>query len=68
MSTISTSGIAPNSIIRSEHLLRIINALSNKENIDILISGSLSVTGSINGTYLGLGGFRLSFHIYLRNR
>lgn len=43
MSTISTSGIAPNSIIRSEHLLRIINALSNKENIDILISGSLGI-------------------------
>ena len=46
MSTISTSGIAPNSVIRSEHVLRIINALSNVSNNDILISGSLVVTGS----------------------
>lgn len=67
MSTISTSGIAPNSIIRSEHLLRIINALSNKENTDILISGSLSVTGSINGTYLGLGGNNNYSNIALGN-
>jgi cytoskeletal protein CcmA (bactofilin family) len=46
MSTISTSGIAANSIIRAEHILRVINALSNVANNDILITGSLTVTGS----------------------
>ena len=46
MSTISTSGIAPSSVIRAEHVLRVINALSNNANNDILISGSLTVTGS----------------------
>ena len=46
MSTISTSGIAPSSIIRAEHVLRVINALSNVANNDILITGSLTVTGS----------------------
>lgn len=48
MSTISTSGIAPSSVIRAEHVLRVINALSNNTNNDILISGSLIVTGSTN--------------------
>ena len=58
MSTISTSGISPNSIIRSEHLLRIINALSNTSNIDIKISGSLVLTGSesISGSLNVIGG------------
>ena len=58
MSTISTSGISPNSIIRSEHLLRIINALSNTSNIDIKISGSLILTGSesISGSLNVTGG------------
>ena len=46
MSTISTSGIAPSSIIRAEHVLRVINALSNVSENDILITGSLTVTGS----------------------
>ena len=46
MSTISTSGIAPSSVIRAEHVLRVINALSNNANNDILITGSLTVTGS----------------------
>lgn len=46
MSTISTSGIAPSSVIRAEHILRVINALSNNANNDILITGSLTVTGS----------------------
>jgi hypothetical protein len=46
MSTISTSGISPNQVIRAEHVLRVINALSNTANNDILITGSLTVTGS----------------------
>lgn len=58
MSTISTSGIASNSIIRAEHILRIINALSNTANNDILISGSLTVTGStsFSGSFNVTGG------------
>lgn len=52
MSTISTSGISPSQIIRSEHLLRIINALDGTTPNDIIISGSLNalqVTGSFKG-------------------
>ena len=58
MSTISTNGIAPSSIIRAEHVLRIINALINVANTDILISGSLVVTGStaITGSFNVVGG------------
>ena len=48
MATISTSGIISGSIIRSEHVTRIINALSSKDDNDILISGSLGVTGSVS--------------------
>jgi hypothetical protein len=46
MATISTSGINPGLIIRSEHLLRVINALNGINPTDIIITGSLSVTGS----------------------
>jgi hypothetical protein len=58
MSTISTSGIAPSSIIRAEHVLRVINALSNVSENDILITGSLTVTGStaLSGSLRVTGG------------
>lgn len=58
MSTISTSGISPSSIIRAEHVLRIIDALSNTSENDILISGSLTVTGStlVSGSLNVTGG------------
>jgi len=63
MSTISTSGIAPSSVIRAEHVLRVINALSNNANNDILITGSLTVTGSTNlsGSLNVTGGITGSF-------
>lgn len=63
MSTISTSGIAPSSVIRAEHILRIINALNNNANNDILISGSLTVTGStsLSGSLNVTGGITGSF-------
>ena len=44
--TISTSGIAPGQIIKSEQVLRIIYALSGVNNNVVIISGSLGVTGS----------------------
>jgi len=50
MATISTSGIAVGQIIRSEHLLRVINALNGTTPIDIKITGSLAVTGSLSST------------------
>ena len=50
MATISTSGISPGQIIRSEHLLRVINALDGVTPIDIIITGSLSVSGSTSFT------------------
>lgn len=52
MATISTSGISPSQIIKSEHLIRIINALDGTTVNDIIISGSLNalqVTGSFKG-------------------
>lgn len=52
MSTISKSGIAVGQIIRSEHLLRVINALDGTTSDDITISGSLKavhITGSFKG-------------------
>ena len=55
MATISTSGISPGQIIRSEHLLRVIHALNGVTPIDIIITGSLSVSGSTSlsgSTYL----------------
>jgi hypothetical protein len=45
MAVISTSGISALQVIKSEHLLRIINALNGVTSNDIIISGQLS-----NGT------------------
>lgn len=50
MATISTSGITVGAIIKSEHVLRIINALNGTDPIDIKITGSLAVTGSLSST------------------
>lgn len=50
MATISTSGIEAGRIIRSAHVLRIIEALDGTETNDILISGSLTATGSVGIT------------------
>jgi hypothetical protein len=44
--TISTSGIAPGFIIEADQLLRVIYALNGVSGSDIIISGSLGVTGS----------------------
>lgn len=44
--TISTDGIYPGAIIKADHVLRIINALNGTANNDIIISGSLYVSGS----------------------
>lgn len=46
MSTISTSGIEPGKIIRSEQVLRIIYALNGVSSSAILMAGTLGVTGS----------------------
>ena len=50
MATISTSGITVGAIIKSEHVLRIINALNGTDPIDIIVKGSLSTSGSLNVT------------------
>jgi len=50
MATISTSGIEAGRIIRSAHVLRIIEALDGEANNDIIISGSLITTGSVGIT------------------
>lgn len=61
--TISTAGIYPGSIITSEQILRIINALNGTSTDTIIISGSLLTSGSsvINGTlalpFVGDGNF-----------
>ena len=44
--TISTTGIYPGAVIQADHVLRIINALNGTANNDIIISGSLYVSGS----------------------
>jgi len=44
--TISTAGIFPGSIITSEQILRIINALNGVSTDTIIISGSLLTSGS----------------------
>ena len=44
--TIPTTGIQPGAIIKSEHLLRIINALNGVNEDIIIISGSLLTSGS----------------------
>ena len=46
MATISTSGIASGSIIRAEQVLRIIEALDGTDKNDIIVSGSVDITGS----------------------
>ena len=46
MATISTSGIASGSIIRAEQVLRIIEALEGTDKNDIIVSGSVDITGS----------------------
>lgn len=44
--TISTQGIRPGGVIKADHVLRIIDALSGIANNAIIISGSLFVSGS----------------------
>jgi hypothetical protein len=44
--TISTEGIYPGAVIKADHVLRIINALNGTANNEIIISGSLYVSGS----------------------
>ena len=63
MDPISTNGISPSQVIRAEHVLRIINALSNVSENAILISGSLIVTGStsLSGSLNVGGGITGSF-------
>lgn len=50
--TISTAGISPGGVITSQQILRIINALNGVDTNLIIISGSLSASGSnvLNGT------------------
>jgi hypothetical protein len=69
MSTISTSGISVSQVIRAEHLLRIIGALDGTTNNTIILSGSLSVTGSatfnsgITGSLQGTSSYALTSSI-----
>jgi hypothetical protein len=51
MSTISTSGISPSQVIRAEHILRIIRALDGTSTNDVIISGSLDVSGSVSASF-----------------
>lgn len=44
--TISTDGIYPGAIIKADHLLRVINALNGINVNDIIIAGTLAVSGS----------------------
>jgi len=44
--TISTAGIFPGAIIQADHVLRIINALNGIAGNEIILSGSLYVSGS----------------------
>lgn len=44
--TISTQGIYPGAVIQADHILRIIRALDGTANNEIIISGSLYVSGS----------------------
>ena len=50
--TISTEGIYPGAVIKSEQVLRIINALNGTEDVIIIVSGSLLTSGSnvLNGS------------------
>ena len=47
MAQVSTSGIASGSIIEPAHVLRPINALNGTGSYDIVISGSLNVSGTM---------------------
>ena len=44
--TISTDGIYPGAVIKADHVLRIINALNGVNANDIIIAGTLDVSGS----------------------
>ena len=44
--TISTDGIYPGAVIKADHVLRIINALNGEVANDIIIAGTLAVSGS----------------------
>lgn len=69
MSIISTSGISPSQVIRAEHLLRIIRALDGTTSNTIILSGSLSVTGSatfnsgITGSLQGTASYAITSSI-----
>jgi hypothetical protein len=63
MAVISTSGISPLQVIKSEHLLRIINALTGITSTDIIVSGSLSVINGINGSLFGTSSYALTSSI-----
>lgn len=69
MSVISTSGISPSQVIRAEHLLRIIRALDGTTSNTIILSGSLSVTGSatfnsgITGSLQGTASYAITSSI-----
>lgn len=62
MATISTSGIGTQQIIRSEHLLRIINALNGTVPSDIVVNGYLTSNGglTISGSSTVTGSFSIS--------
>ena len=47
MAQVSTSGISSGSIIEPAHVLRPINALNGTGSYDIVISGSLNVSGTM---------------------
>ena len=53
MATISKSGIEPGKVIKSDHILRVINALSATSSVDIFVSGTISGS-SIQGDGSGL--------------
>ena len=46
MATISKSGISTNSTIQAEHITRVIDALDGTSGDDLIISGSLTTSGS----------------------
>ena len=50
MATISTSGISALQVIKSEHLLRVINALNGVVSNNIIISSSLSNGNNVVST------------------
>lgn len=56
MSTISKSGITAGSIIKSEHVLRIINALSGDTAADVTVDGQIQGTTGLFTTSLRVTG------------